>query len=119
MAGRSFWFYLGKLIFPHSLMIIYERWRIDSSAMWQYLFPAATLAVLVGLWLARRRIGKPPFVAAMHFFLGTSVLILLVVPTWTKFSFVSDHWQYLGSMSLMALAAAGLVRALSRWGRSA
>jgi len=119
VSGRSFWFYLGRLVFPYPPEIIYERWKIDAAATGQYLFPAATLAALGGLWLGRQRMGRAPFVAAMHFFLGTSLLILLEVPTWTKFSFVSDHWQYLGSLSLVALAAAGLVIGLKRWGWAA
>jgi tetratricopeptide (TPR) repeat protein len=53
-------------------------------------------------------------VALLHFFTATSLLILIVVPYFTVFSFVSDHWQYFGCMSVIALAATGMVRSLER-----
>ncbi|HSW44580.1 MAG TPA: O-GlcNAc transferase, partial [Phycisphaerae bacterium] len=49
IAGRSLWFYVGKLVWPVDLTFIYPRWRIDASVWWQYLYPAAALAVIVGL----------------------------------------------------------------------
>src|SRR5438046_2092242 len=39
IAGRAFWFYIGKLLVPIDLSLIYPRWRIDSSTWCQYLFP--------------------------------------------------------------------------------
>ena len=46
IAGRTLWFYVGKLIWPHPLAFFYPRWTIDSHQWWQYLFPAAALATL-------------------------------------------------------------------------
>src|ERR1700677_1473057 len=48
ISGRSFWFYLGKLVWPHWLTFIYPRWTVDAGQWWQWLYPAATLAVLSG-----------------------------------------------------------------------
>src|SRR5438309_813688 len=59
IAGRLFWFYLGKLFWPTDLTIIYPRWQISESVWWQYLFPIAALALLVGLWIARRKSRGP------------------------------------------------------------
>jgi Tfp pilus assembly protein PilF len=112
VSGRSFWFYLGKLFYPHPLTFIYERWHVDPSEAWQYLYPITTTALLVGLWWGRRRIGKGPLAAMLHFYVCTSLLILLVVLYMTRFSFVADHWQYFGCMSVVALAAAGITAAL-------
>ena len=50
IAGRTLWFYAGKLIWPHPLAFFYPRWTIDAHQWWQYLYPAATLATLVTLW---------------------------------------------------------------------
>jgi tetratricopeptide (TPR) repeat protein len=115
ISGRSFWFYLGKLLFPHQLTFIYERWQVDPGIWWQYLFPLAAAGVLVWLWLSRRRLGKGLFVALMHFYVCTSLLILLTVIYMTRYTFVSDHWQYFGCMSIMALVAAGITGALERF----
>src|ERR1041384_628925 len=99
ISGRSFWFYLGKLLFPHRLMFVYERWQVDARVWWQYLYPAATVGLLVGLWLMRKGIGKGLFAALMHFYVSTSLLILMLVLFFTRYSWVSDHWQYFGCMS--------------------
>ncbi|MGA2788480.1 MAG: tetratricopeptide repeat protein [Verrucomicrobiota bacterium] len=120
VSGRSFWFYLGKLFFPYPLTFIYERWKIDAGAWWQYVFPMATVGMLGGLWFLRKRIGKGPFVALLHFYITTSMLVLIQVLYMMRYSFVSDHWQYFGCMSVFALAAAGIAGALNRlrmWAR--
>jgi protein O-mannosyl-transferase len=114
ISGRSFWFYLGKLIFPYPLIATYERWNVSAHVGWQYLFPAATVALFAGLWWWRGRIGRGPFAALLHFYVSTSFLILMVVLSFTLYSFVSDHWQYFGCMSVFALAAAGITMTLDR-----
>jgi tetratricopeptide (TPR) repeat protein len=110
VSGRSFWFYLGRLFYPHDLTFIYERWTVDPKVGWQYLFPLATVGVMVGLWAARKRIGRGPLVAVLHFYIGTSLLILLLVLYMTRYSFVSDHWQYFGCMGIFALFASAWFR---------
>jgi protein O-mannosyl-transferase len=112
ISGRSFWFYLGKLFLPDRLRFIYERWQVDAGVWWQNVFPGAVIGLLGGLWSLRGRIGKGAFVALLHFYISTSFLILVVVLYMTRFSFVSDHWQYFGCMSVIALAAAGITGAL-------
>ncbi len=111
ISGRSFWFYLGKLFFPRQLTFIYPRWNVDPGVWWQWLFPLATAGALMGVWLLRKRIGKGFFAAMLHFYIGTSFLIFIVVLFMTQFSFVSDHWQYFGCMSVIALLAAGITTA--------
>ena len=110
VSGRSFWFYLAKFVFPHPLVFIYPRWTIDAGNPIQYLPALATIAVMVALFLARGRFGKGPFVAVTHFWIATSALIFLVVTYFTRFSYVSDHWQYFGMMGMTALAGAGTGR---------
>jgi tetratricopeptide (TPR) repeat protein len=115
VSGRSFWFYLGKLFYPYQLTFIYERWPVAGGVAWQYLYPLATAGLLVGLWWGRRRLGKGLLVALLHFYVCTSLLILLTVLYMTRYSFVSDHWQYFGCMSVIALAAAGITTGLGRF----
>jgi tetratricopeptide (TPR) repeat protein len=117
VSGRSFWFYAGKFIFPYRLTFIYERWNIDARIWWQYLYPVATLGLLSGLWLLRQRIGKGVFVALMHYYISTSMLVLAVVLYMMRYSFVSDHWQYFGSMSLTALMTAIIAGLCERIGK--
>ena len=117
VSGRSFWFYLGKLFFPYHLTFIYERWEVNARVWWQYVYPAATAGLLGGAWLLRNRIGKGPFVALLHFYVSTSLLVLLVVLFMTRYSWVTDHWQYFGCMSVIALTAAGIATGLESLGK--
>jgi Flp pilus assembly protein TadD len=105
LAGRVFWFYLGKLLWPVGLVFNYPRWNIDASVAWQWLFPAAALALLIALtWWSRRNRG--PLAAALLF--GGSLFPVLgfvdVYPF--VFSYVADHFQYLASLGIFAFAAA-------------
>ncbi|MHC4649419.1 MAG: tetratricopeptide repeat protein [Planctomycetota bacterium] len=116
IAGRALGFYAGKLIWPWPLMFVYPRWQINASAWWQYTFPAAAAAVVVGLWLARNRIGRGPLVAVL-FFAGTLVPALGFFDIYPmRYSFVADHFQYLASIGLIALGATGLFAAARRCG---
>ena len=117
ISGRSFWFYLGKLLVPYRLTFIYERWKVDGGVWWQYMYPLATVGLLAGLWGMRGRLGKGLFVAMMHFYVSTSLLILMVVLYMTNYSFVSDHWQYFGCMSVITLAAVGISLGMSLLGK--
>ena len=110
VAGRALWFYIGKLLWPHTLMYIYPGWVIDPRAGWQYLFPAAALSVIVGLWLAQKRIGRGPL-AAVLIFAGVLVPGLGFFDLFIfHLTFVADHIQYHASIAMIALAiAAGVL----------
>ena len=117
IAGRALWFYVGKLLWPADLIFIYPRWNIDRSAWWQYMYPAAALAVLVALVALRGRLGRGPLVAAL-FFGGTLAPALgFFFDIYAfRYSFVADHFQYLASLGLITLAAALIATGLTRLG---
>ena len=120
VAGRALWFYTGKLFWPHNLTFIYPRWEIDAGAPWQYLFPVAALTALIALWRLRARIGRGPLVAVV-FFAGTLVPALGFFDVFPfRYSFVADHFQYLASVGLVALAAGAgtaLCNRATPWGK--
>lgn len=107
LAGRALWFYVGKLVWPHPLVFFYPRWEIDDRVWWQYLFPAAAVAALLGLWLARNRIGRGPLAAALIYVGVLTPALGFVNIYYMQFAYVSDHFQYHASIALFALAAAG------------
>ncbi len=116
IAGRVIWFYLGKILFPHRLTFIYERWTIDPGIWWQYIFPLAAVGVITVLWLKRRRIGKGPLTAVL-FFVGTLFPALGFFDVYPmRYSFVADHFQYLAGIGPMVLICAGLILLLARTG---
>ncbi|HEY2381636.1 MAG TPA: tetratricopeptide repeat protein [Terriglobia bacterium] len=111
IAGRAVWFYLAKLAWPQTLIFIYPRWEIRQTIWWLYLFPAAVLAAVAGLWLLRRRSRAP--LAVFLLFVGTLVPALGFVNIYPfLFSFVADHFQYLACIAPLTLAAAGVAKAL-------
>jgi len=110
IAGRAFWFYPAKLLWPQPVTFIYPRWNIDPCAAWQWAFPIAAALAIAVLWLGRTRWGRAPIAAAAIY--GASIFpalgFLNVYPM--RYSFVADHFQYLAGLPLLALAGAGLAR---------
>jgi len=107
-AGRALWFYLGKILWPLKLSAIYPRWTLDTAS------PAAYLPALLwsgGLILCggfRRGRGR-----AALFALGIFTAMLLPVLGFFNMYFlalsrVSDHFQYLPMIAVVALVAAAL-----------
>jgi tetratricopeptide (TPR) repeat protein len=114
VAGRAIWFYLGKLVWPANLMFFYPRWRVDSAEWWQYLFPLAALAALVGLCLlARRRRG--PLAGAL-IFAGTLFPALGFFNVYPfVYSYVADHFQYVASLGIIVPVAVAVTAGTRRW----
>ena len=114
LAGRAVWFYVGKLAWPMNLTFVYPRWNVRTDHLGDWLPAIAVVAVLAGLWLGRRH----PWARAGLF--GAGCFVLLLAPVlgffdvyYFRYTFVADHFDYLPSMALLALAPAtvmGIVR---------
>jgi protein O-mannosyl-transferase len=114
IAGRAFWFYLGKLFWPANLIFIYPRWEINPGDWRQFLYPAGVALLIAGLWLLRKRSRAP--LAALLFFGGTLFPALGFFNVFSfRFSFVADHFQYLASLGIITLFSAGIVLLFQRW----
>jgi protein O-mannosyl-transferase len=110
IAGRALWFYAWKLVVPVKLTFIYPRWEVSPRIWWQWLFPAAALAVVAALWLYRRQFGRGPLVGVL-FFAGTLLPALGFVNVYPmRYSFVADHFQYLAGVGLVVLVAVATAR---------
>src|SRR5439155_18126658 len=95
----------GKLFWPTNLVFIYPRWSVSEHMGWQYLYPAAAIAAIALAWMVRSRSRGP--LAGVLFFLGTLFPALGFFDVYPfLFSFVADHFQYLASIGIIALAAA-------------
>lgn len=116
IVGRAFWFYVGKLIMPHSMAMIYERWSVDSGNLLQWLFPICAMLLFVLLWRMRSRIGKEPFVAFSMFFVILSPVLGFMDYSHMAYSFVANRYQYLASIPLIALVCATVIRWANRKG---
>jgi protein O-mannosyl-transferase len=115
IAGKAIWFYLGKMLWPHPLIFIYPRWDLDSSKVVAYLPLLAALASLVALWFIHAKWGRALFFAAAYYVVSLFPVLGFFSVYFFRYSFVSDHFQYLASMGPLALAGAGLATFLGRF----
>lgn len=114
IAGRAVWFYAHKLLWPHLLIFTYPRWDIDVSDPSQYIWPVIAVTLVFVLFLMRHRWSRWPLVAVL-FFGGTLFPALGFVDLLPmRYSFVADHFAYLASIGLIALAAAGIAQLMTR-----
>jgi len=115
IAGRAFWFYPARLIWPADLMFIYPRWKIGASTEWQFLFPALALGMIALLIGMRKRWGKGLPVAVLYFTitLFPALGFLNIYPF--RYSFVADHFQYLACIAPVVLLVMGAIRAFDSW----
>lgn len=111
IAGRAFWFYLAKLLWPYPLIFVYPRWQVSATAWWQYLYPVSAIGFLL-LLIWRKAKGM---VAALLFFGGSLFPVLGFANVYPfLYSFVADHFQYLASIGIITLAATGVISVLDR-----
>jgi tetratricopeptide (TPR) repeat protein len=116
VAGRAFWFYLGKIFWPYNLSFMYPRWKMNSGEWWQYLFPVAALFVFAVAWRLRTRWRAP--LAGLLFFVATLIPLLgFFNVSFFRFSFVADHFQYLPIIGIITPVSAGAFLLLNRFGR--
>ncbi len=115
IAGRAVWFYAKQIVFPAEPAFMYPRWTIDAGLWRQYLFPGGLLITLLLLWKLRNRIGRAPLCAVL-FFIGTLMPALSFINFfWMKFSFVSDHLQYLPQTGVIVLVSSMIHSLLTRF----
>ena len=110
IAGRAWWFYLGKLVWPSNLTFIYPRWDPSTWGAAAWLWPASATTTLLALLASAPRIGRGPAAAVLHYTaaIGPALGIVDVYPM--RYSFVADHFAYLALLGPIALAAAAASR---------
>jgi tetratricopeptide (TPR) repeat protein len=112
VASRALWFYAGKLLWPVNLVFSYPRWTISAGNPLDYLWLLAVAVAAAVIWFARRSFGRGPEVATLFFVATLSPMLGFIMLYTFRYSFVADHYQYLASIGPLALAAAGITRAL-------
>lgn len=112
VASRALWFYAGKLLWPVNLIFSYPRWTISAGNPLDYLWLVATAVAAAVIGFARRYFGRGPEVATLFFVATLSPMLGFIMLYTFRYSFVADHYQYLASIGPLALAAAGITRAL-------
>jgi len=109
-GGAVVWFYLGKLIWPYPLLMIYPQAEIVPVRPFLYLPVLTVVAVLYVFWLKREAWSRPWFFGFGYFLVALLPVLGLAKNSFFDYSRAFDHFQYLASMGPLALAGAGLVR---------
>ena len=117
-SGAAICFYVEKLATAFPILFVEPRWGLSDSR-WMALAGVGLLAVLVTLWLIRKRLGRGAFTAMALL----AVLLIPVTPLvrqeWTRLSYVGDQLQYLPGIAIIALLASmvtWLIEAVARGG---
>lgn len=109
-VGQALWFYLGKLIWPSPIIFIYPRWNVHPELWTSYSWTLGAILMFILLILGQRYWGRGPL-TAMFFYSALLAPMLGFITLYTfRYTFVSDHYQYLACLGPFALFSAGLTR---------
>ncbi len=111
IAARALWFYVGKLLWPAGLAVIYPLWEIRVSDLLGLAALAGAVAAVAALWTLRGRIGRGPLACVLFFGATLSPTLGFIDYDYMRVSFVADRYQYLAGAGLIVLFAAAAVRA--------
>ncbi|MCY3774430.1 MAG: tetratricopeptide repeat protein [Candidatus Aminicenantes bacterium] len=114
IAARALWFYVGKLLWPTGLAIVYPLWEIDpvDPVAWIYVLAAAALPAL--LWIGRDRLGRGPLAGVLFYAVTLSPVLGFVDYGYMQFSLVADRFQYLAGLGVLAVLLGAATFAVSR-----
>ena len=107
IAAHALWFYVGKLLWPTELAVIYPLWdiRVGEPLAWAYV--VAALAVAALLWFGRHRMGRGALAGALFFTVTLSPVLGFVDYGYMQFSFVADRFQYLAGLGVLTILIGG------------
>lgn len=115
IAGRAIWFYAAKALIPIQLAFIYPKWNLHDARWVQLCVAFAAAALLLGLFLLRRTIGRAPAAAGWLFAITLLPALGFVNVYPMRYTYVSDHYQYLAIIALIVPAAYLADRWLRKW----
>jgi Tfp pilus assembly protein PilF len=103
IAGKDLWFYAGKLLWPHPLLMVYPRWHVHAFTSADLLYPMAAALVAVACLALCKRLGRGLFAAIAIYAIMVSPSLGFVAFAGMVSTFVADHYFYLGSIPLIVL----------------
>ena len=114
MASRALWFYVGKLLWPAELAVIYPIWDVHLGDAQAWAGMVAGAALVGGLWFFRHRIGRGPLAGTLFFAVALSPTLGFVDHNYMAYSFVAERYQYLASIGFMAVVLGTAAYAVDR-----
>ncbi len=110
----SFWFYVGKVAFPHRLCFIYPRWEINLFSLSAYvpLLASALFILIVFKW--RKNMNRYAVFGLLYFFVTIAPALGLFDLYVHRYTFVTDHFQYLACWGLIMIGLLAVRELISR-----
>ena len=114
IAARALWFYVGKLLWPTNLAVIYPLWdvRVADPLAWGYLI--AAVALVVALWHFRYQIGRGPLAGALFFTVTLLPVLGFIDYGYMQYAFVADRFQYLAGIGVMTVVIGAVAYGVGR-----
>ena len=109
IAARALWFYIGKLLWPTNLAVIYPHWDMLD---WGHLIAVFALAVI--LWHFRSQLGRGPLAGAFFFTITLSPVLGFVDHSYMNYSLVADRYQYLAGIGIMTIVIGSVAYGVRR-----
>lgn len=106
IAAHALWFYVGKLLLPVELAVIYPHWDVSVTNLVGWIYVVAAVAVVATLWFLRDRIGRGPLACVLFFAVMLSPTLGFIDYGYMRYSFVADRYQYLGGIGVILLFVA-------------
>ena len=114
IAGSALSFYALTLVWPVRLTAIYSQWALPAITAIGTVLAFGWAVTLGLLYRLRLRLGAGPFVAVAAFVITMSPMLGVVDNNFMRLSYVANHFVYVASISLIALATAALTVATRR-----
>ena len=114
IAPRALWSYLGKLLWPDNLAVIYPHWDASVGNPLGWGFAIATVAAGVLLWRFQQLTGRGPLAGTAFVVITLAPVLGLIDYGYMAFSFVADRYQYLASVGAIAVIVGAAVYGKSR-----
>ena len=107
IAGRAFWFYASKSVWPVGLGPIYPKWSLEGGPLVALAPAMAAVALMAVLFATAGRTGRGPAALTLIFAVALLPTLGLVPFTFQQYSFVADRYLYL-AVACPAVAVAVL-----------
>jgi tetratricopeptide (TPR) repeat protein len=117
VASHAIWFYAGKLFWPVNLSFIYPRWAIEPGNPLAYGWLVLSIGAGSGIYYCRRFVGRSVETGTLFYVATLSPLLGFIMLYTFLYTFVADHYQYVASIGLITLVAAGITVVFKNWAR--
>ena len=115
IVPRAFWHYVQKLLWPSDLLPIYPRWDVDGGDALGWGLLLAGVAVVVGLWVLRGRVGRGPLAGVLFFGVTLAPTLGVIDYGYMNTSYVADRFQYLAGVGLISVVVATLAQVAAKY----